>query len=76
MILNTLYDNGTAGIYIDNDTGELWFFFSFYKNRFPLFKLNMPFEAAKEYADTSKRIIGEMSPRDTFGGIAWAKEEA
>ena len=75
MILNTLYDNGTAGLKIDADRGDLWFFFSFYRGGTPLFKMNMPFEAAKEYADMSKKIIGEISPRYTFGVSAWVKEE-
>lgn len=68
MTLQMLYDNRTAGVYIDNDTGELWFFFSFYKNRFPLFRMNMTFDMAKEYADISKQVLGDISPADTFGG--------
>ena len=68
MTLNTLYDNGTAGLMIDGDRGDLWFFFSFYRGGTPLFKLDMPFEAAKEYADMSKKIIGSIDPKNTMGG--------
>lgn len=57
MTFQTLYDNGTAGIKIDNDTGDLWFFFSFYKSGMPLFRMDMTFEGAREYVEMSKKIL-------------------
>lgn len=64
----TLYDNRTAGLKIDNATGDLWFFFSFYKGGMPMFRLDMGFDEAKAYADTSREILGDRDPADNFGG--------